>query len=299
LSAGIRGRALLLPPYKWILRAGRPRSFEVRVAWGDVGMPVIFRSGSAAFFLCAFLLAPEWWGEHQAETASIRGIISDCSGGAIPGAVVSISRTSDQKTAQMKSDAAGHYLFQGLPAGNYTLEVRTSAMFVDSRRADLLLKPGADLVVDAALGVDPRRVKAGAIVSTLDYDLAALWRSVDAVLHLRIQKSANTRTRAVEGCECIYLEHQASVLEVFRRYRGAPPKNLVVLQGAETGLVDAPYAPGYEYFAFLRWNESEQAFQTHIMVPVLEGQVKSHSIREIESGMKLEAFLIKLRAMME
>lgn len=140
-------------------------------------------------------------------------------------------------------------------------------------------------------------------------DLATLWRSVDAVVYLRIQETLPAETRQVGGkTGAIGTEHKASILEVFRRSPGALDAstvrflqisaNTANFQVTNTGH-EAPYRPGEALVAFFRWNKSEEEFQGHIVVPVRDGQVKSPHIHEIESGMKLEAFLVKLRAMME
>lgn len=143
----------------------------------------------------------------------------------------------------------------------------------------------------------------------LSVDLPTLWRSVDAVVYLRIQETSGVRMRPTNGkSEAVGIEHKASVLEVFRRYWGTPntatlsflqlPDNAWNMEAAETAH-EATYRPGEQLVAFLRWNASEQVFQEYLVVPIRDGQVKSPHIDEIASGMKLESFLIKLRAMME
>jgi hypothetical protein len=135
---------------------------------------------------------------------------------------------------------------------------------------------------------------------TGDCDLPTLWRSVDAVVFLRIQKTLGTRTQTLDGRECLWIEHRASVHEVFRRFRGKPQSSVDLLQLRDaTAPTDPGYMPDQEFVAFLRWNDEEQMFEPYIMIPVREGQVKSPRIQVLESGMKFEAFLKILRAMME
>jgi hypothetical protein len=140
-------------------------------------------------------------------------------------------------------------------------------------------------------------------------DLPTLWRSVDAVAHVRIQKTLDTRIRRTgSDSEGLYLEVQAVNLEAFRRFFGNPQSMFDFLQAAPDSLYsgaapatesDAPCKQGEEYIAFLRWNDMEHLFQAHLVVPVREGQVRSPHIEEIRAGMKLEAFLTKLRSMQE
>jgi hypothetical protein len=140
-------------------------------------------------------------------------------------------------------------------------------------------------------------------------DLPTLWRSVDAVAYVRIQKTLDTRIRRTgSDSEGLYLEVQAVNLEAFRRFFGTPQSMFGFLQAAPDSLdhgagpgaeSDAPCKQGEEYIAFLRWNDMEHLFQAHLVVPVRQGQVRSSHIEEIQAGMKLEAFLTKLRSMQE
>jgi hypothetical protein len=140
-------------------------------------------------------------------------------------------------------------------------------------------------------------------------DLPTLWRSVNAVAYVRIQKTLDTRTRqAGSESDGLYVEYQAVNLEAFRRFFGNPQSTFSFLQAAPDSLYpsagpgaesDALCKQGEEYIVFLRWNDMEHLFQAHLVVPVREGQVRSLHIEEIRVGMKLKAFLTKLRSMQE
>ena len=153
--------------------------------------------------------------------------------------------------------------------------------------------PGLVLTSLALLCLHPG---AAAGPSTQVEELPALWRSVDAVVHLQIQTRLGARSGSGET-NAAFQEYEAKVFEVFRRYFAGPKRTLTLLETA-TGS-DPVCKPGEEFVAFLRWDESERAFQSVVMVPVRDGQVKSPRIQGIESGMKLQAFLAQLRAMME
>ena len=142
------------------------------------------------------------------------------------------------------------------------------------------------------------------------FDLPTLWRNVDAVVFLRIQEAEGSATgQAVGKSEAIRIEYKASVLEVFRRFFGGPKTAGISFLQLSTctwqietttfTALETPYRPGQECVAFLRWNDSEGLFQSVISLPVRDGQVKSPGIEEIQAGMKIEAFLAKLRAMLE
>ena len=142
------------------------------------------------------------------------------------------------------------------------------------------------------------------------YDLPTLWRSVDAVAYLRIRQTSDFRPRYPEsGFSHAGEEHEASVFEVFRRYRGTPAgaslKFLRVPEVAEMPAGGTPERtnsllhPGEECIAFLHWNDAEDMFEALLVLPVRNGQVRSFCIDEIFSPMKTEIFLIKLRSMKE
>lgn len=133
-----------------------------------------------------------------------------------------------------------------------------------------------------------------------DCDLPTLWRSVDAVVFLRIEKPLGTRTRTLDGREFQWSGHRALVHEVFRRFPGKLQASVDLLQRRDATASTGPgYMPGQEFVAFLRWNDGEEMFEPYLMIPVREGRVQSPRIQVLESGMNLEAFLKLLRSMME
>src|SRR2546426_2938774 len=56
-------------------------------------------------------------------TAAVRGVITDASGGALPGAKVSVVEAERNVTHTATSDEAGRYSMTALPPGRYTLTV--------------------------------------------------------------------------------------------------------------------------------------------------------------------------------
>jgi len=59
----------------------------------------------------------------QAITSSISGTVSDSSGAAVPGAIVTISDASQGVERKVTANSTGSYLVAGLPAGTYDLKV--------------------------------------------------------------------------------------------------------------------------------------------------------------------------------
>ena len=75
----------------------------------------------------------------SAQTASLRGQVTDPSGAVVPGARVVL--TGRGKAHPTTSDGVGIYQLQGLPAGSYTIQA-TAAALTSGAPADLTVKPG-------------------------------------------------------------------------------------------------------------------------------------------------------------
>src|SRR5437667_7703034 len=59
-------------------------------------------------------------------TAAVRGVVTDVSGGAIPGATVTVTESDRNVPHTVATDDAGRYIVTALPPGQYTLGVELS-----------------------------------------------------------------------------------------------------------------------------------------------------------------------------
>ena len=75
------------------------------------------RAVAAMLLATSFLFAQEF-------RATIQGTVQDPSQAVIAGAEVALRNVDTAVERKTTSDAAGHYLFQFLPPGNYTLTTR-------------------------------------------------------------------------------------------------------------------------------------------------------------------------------
>src|SRR5499427_1378934 len=59
-------------------------------------------------------------------TAAVRGVVTDASGGALPGATVTVRESDRNVPHTVTTDSAGRYVVTALPPGSYTLSVELS-----------------------------------------------------------------------------------------------------------------------------------------------------------------------------
>ncbi len=74
-------------------------------------------------FPAALLCAAACLWAQSSFTASVRGVVSDVSGGAVPGAKVVLTEVERSIPRTVTSDEAGRYFFTALPPGNYSLAI--------------------------------------------------------------------------------------------------------------------------------------------------------------------------------
>jgi len=100
-----------------------------------------------------FLLALSLPMLGQEQTASIQGVITDSSGGALPGVTVEASSADRGQKLAVQSDASGHYHFPSVPPGVYTVTATLSGMQPATAKdvqAKLGTSPKVDLVLKVA-----------------------------------------------------------------------------------------------------------------------------------------------------
>jgi len=265
-------------------------------------MRILFRRASVVLILGLVLTGGT--GLPQSKPSTISGHVLACNDGMIPGARVLLGGGQAGSPVKAVTDELGRFRFQGLRAGLYSLEVDVPG-FQDWKRTGINLAAGSELIFDIVLQL----AETGRDI-TVKEDLPTIWRSVDAVVFLRIQESLGARLLRTDGhCVTVCTEHKVAVLEVFRRYRSEPreftmnflQRSAGVRRGEEGTIAgrETPGKPGQEFVAFLTWNDAGHALMDAFLIPVRDGQVQHPSIEELQKSMTLEAFLKILRAMME
>src|SRR3989442_4343511 len=80
----------------------------------------------AISFLCMTLAVSGVASAQSSYTAAVRGVVTDVSGGAVPGATVAVTESDRNVPHTVTTDNAGRYVVTALPPGRYTLSVELS-----------------------------------------------------------------------------------------------------------------------------------------------------------------------------
>jgi hypothetical protein len=106
------------------------------------------------FLLCTLLLtaAPVF---GQGNTATIRGIVQDPTGGVLPGATITLTNTATSTVQTTVSDGRGQYLVAGLFPGTYDMKVEMDGFKTYERKA-ISLTPNDNRGMDIRLDVGQR-----------------------------------------------------------------------------------------------------------------------------------------------
>src|SRR5256885_3470872 len=124
------------------------------------------------------MLAPAAPVSAQGTTGSISGFVTDDTGGALPGATVTVRHIETDRKQAIVTDAGGRYRAQQLAPGRYDVTVELLG-FRTTRAADLTLTIGQEAVVNVQLkvgGLDEQVTVTGeaALVNMRQSSVAAL-----------------------------------------------------------------------------------------------------------------------------
>jgi hypothetical protein len=115
--------------------------------------PSLFTKHFAAAF-CAFLLlffmVPSRLHAQASNTGSVAGLVSDASGGAVVGAVVTLTDKATNTPRTTSSNDAGRYLLANVPPGDYEITVNKTG-FRLSKISNVTVTVGSPLTLDFRL----------------------------------------------------------------------------------------------------------------------------------------------------
>src|SRR5213594_3823934 len=104
----------------------------------------------AISFLCVALAVSGVAWAQSSYSAAVRGVVTDASGGAVPGATVTVTESDRNVPHTVTSDSAGRYVVTALPPGRYTLSVELSG-FKTYTHTNILLAVQQQATVDVSL----------------------------------------------------------------------------------------------------------------------------------------------------
>src|SRR5947207_11617535 len=110
------------------------------------------RDRIAIALLCMTLAVSGVARAQSSYTAAVRGVVTDASGGAIPGATVTVTESDRNVPHTVTTDNAGRYVVTALPPGEYTLSVELSG-FKTYTHTNIPLAVQQQATFDVALDV--------------------------------------------------------------------------------------------------------------------------------------------------
>lgn len=130
------------------------------------------------FVLAVCTLAGALAGFGQINTATILGSVTDASGAAVPGAVVTVTHMATQVTQTAETDGAGAYALERLPIGEHMLAVKASGFKISERkniRLDATNRIKIDVILEIGGVTESVTVEGGApLVSTQNTEMGVV-----------------------------------------------------------------------------------------------------------------------------
>jgi len=116
----------------------------------------------------------------QTPTGTLQGIVSDTSGGAIPGVKVTITNAATNEVKALTTDASGHYLQPFLLTGTYVITVEKEG-FRSLRQANVKLDVGQNRSVDLVLevGVMTQQISVEGAPPAIDVNTSSIGQVIE------------------------------------------------------------------------------------------------------------------------
>lgn len=121
-------------------------------------------------YIVLFLVAvSSAWAQNPGRSAAIAGTVFDPSGAEVPDATVTLKR-GPKELSSVKTDASGQFRFEGIPQGNYSIEILQEGFQPSLTPVQVQEKPPAALTITLSLAqlVSQVSVTAGAVQVSTD-----------------------------------------------------------------------------------------------------------------------------------
>ncbi|MGO8720877.1 MAG: carboxypeptidase regulatory-like domain-containing protein [Acidobacteriaceae bacterium] len=123
-----------------------------------------------------FLLPPA--SRAQQATTSLNGVVTDPSGGVLPGATVTITREATGQVLTTTTNARGEYQFSQLNPGTWTVTVRATGFARQSKVGNLLVSKPATIAFTMSIHALTQTVNVSAQTETLNTSDATLGNAI-------------------------------------------------------------------------------------------------------------------------
>ena len=125
--------------------------------------------------LCALLLMVPSMASGQARVtgADLAGVVTDQSGGVLPGAMVTVTNVATNLTRSVVCDTDGRYIVPALAPGTYAIAVELSG-FATNTRGGIVLALGQAVTIDFTLALSGTREE---VTVTADAPLVQIGRT--------------------------------------------------------------------------------------------------------------------------
>jgi hypothetical protein len=150
---------------------------------GNTGNRILSRVQCQSALLFSSLLLTVMWATTaiaQYTTARLSGTVQDKTGAAVPGAAVIVEQTGTGYRQEVKSGAAGEYLFPSLPVGSYQLTVEMTGFSTYVQKGiGLEIGQAASQKVTLAVGAITQQVTVEGSSNQVTTDDAAISQVID------------------------------------------------------------------------------------------------------------------------
>jgi len=228
----------------------------VRVSFGTI-------AAGCLLVLCASFAADRAGHAQAPATGRIIGIVSDISGGVLPG--VTLVLTGGGVARKTVADGDGRFAFDALPAeASYAVQAVLEG-FRQATQEGLFVQPGETTTTGFALRVGCLVESQPVVEAPLDQLL-----KVDAVVHVRVVEDSHLVVIPTGDCDLRSHQTSATILAVGAISRGEWKSGATVQIAS-----DDPLTAGTEYLAFLEYWDVVQRFTlgSYYAPSVIDGRV--------------------------
>ena len=178
---------------QWLLDVGKSREQNRRISHSSTVRYRFGIAGIAIAILAMLLCSSRCFG--QSTFGSVRGVVQDSSGAAIPGAQVSLHSVDENTDRTVTSDDSGNYLFENVKAGQYSLHASHSG-FADIQLAGIALSARQDLrsilTMQVAAQATTIQVNAGSVAINTENATLGDMKDTAAIVQLPLNYRAAT-----------------------------------------------------------------------------------------------------------